>query len=213
MAHLKRQKLTKKMPLPRKGTTYIAKANSHVGESVPTVIAVRDLLHLARNAKEVKLLKNEKKLKINGVLVKDIRQPVKILNVLEADKAYTLTLTTNGKFTFEPTKTKDQRLCKVIGKKIQKAHKIQLNLHDGSNIIISDKEKIRINDSIYIDFKGKLKTQVPLEKGKKALVISGNHLGSKGKITEKNEDNHKVTIEFTSKEGSAYIDAERVIVE
>jgi small subunit ribosomal protein S4e len=213
MAHLKRQKLTKKIPLPRKGTTFLAKANSDVSESVPAVIAVRDLLHLARNAKEVKLLKNEKKLKINGAPIKDIRQPIKILNVFEADKAYTLTLTSNGKFTFEPTKTKDQRLCKVTGKKIQKAHKIQLNLHDGSNIIISDKEKIKINDSIYIDFKGKLKSHVSLEKGKSAIVISGNHLGSKGKITAKDEETHKVTIEFNNKEGSAVIDAERVVVE
>ena len=201
------------MPLPRKGTKYVAKANSHSNESVPVVMAVRDLLRLARNTKEVKLLKNEKKLKINGVLVKDIRQPIKILNIFEADKVYTLTLTSNGKFIFEPTKTKDQRLCKVTGKKIQKAHQIQLNLHDGSNIIISDKEKIKINDSIYLDFEGKLKSHVPLEKGKTALIISGNHLGFRGKITEKNEDTHKVTIEFTNKEGSADIDAQRVIVE
>ncbi len=213
MAHLKRQKLTKKMPLPRKGTTFLAKANSHSDESVPVVIAIRDLLHLARTSKEVKILKNEKKLKINGLTIKDIKQPVKILNILEADKTYVLTLTPNGKFVFEPSKNKDQRLCKVIGKKIQKAHKIQLNLHDGSNIIISDKEKIKINDSIYIDLKGKLKSHVPLEKGKSALVISGNHLGSHGKILQKDEETHKVTIEFTNKEGSADIDAERVVVE
>jgi len=63
MAYLKRQAASKKLPIERKGTTYVAKAMSHYKSAIPVSIAVRDLLHLARTTREVKLMIKDKKLK------------------------------------------------------------------------------------------------------------------------------------------------------
>ena len=49
-----RQATPIKIPLPRKGTKYVVRASSHSNDSIPVSIAVRDMLNLAKNAKEVK---------------------------------------------------------------------------------------------------------------------------------------------------------------
>ena len=178
--HQKRQETTTKLPIKRKGTTYVARASSHIQDSVPIVIALRDMLKLARTAKEVQEMIKLSLLKINGRKVKDYRESIKLFNILEADKSYQLTLSPTGKFAFEESKLKDSHLCKVINKKIQNSHLIQLNFHDGSNVI--SKDKIKVGDSVHIDFSGKITKHISLEKGKEALIISGKYIGKRGKI-------------------------------
>ncbi|MBM3233160.1 hypothetical protein FJZ18_03280 [Candidatus Pacearchaeota archaeon] len=182
--HLTRQNVTTKLPIPRKGTKYIARASSHLSESVSVLLAVRDMLKLARTAKEVKKMVQDKALKVNGKAVMDIHESIKLFNFFEADRLYKLSLLPTKKFTLEEVKSKDLskelRLAKVTDKRLVKKGKVQLNLHDGSNILTSD--KINVNDSIYIDFEGKIKKHIKLEKGKEALVISGKHTGKTGTI-------------------------------
>lgn len=177
--HLKRQQATTKLPIPRKGTAFIARALSNTENSVPVVIAIRDMLKLARTAGEVKKMIKEKLLKINGRPVKDYRESISLFSLFEADKNYILTLLPTGKFIFEESKD-NLRLCKVVNKKLLKNNTIQVNLHDGSNLI--SKDKISVGDSIYLDLQGKIKKHIKLEKGKEAIVISGKYTGLKVKI-------------------------------
>ena len=140
--------------------------------------------------------------------MRDIRESIKIFNLFEADQTYYLTLSPTGKLAFEPTKN-NTRLCKIIGKTTLSGNKIQLNLHDGSNVISND--KVKVNDTLSLSLDGKIKDKISLDKGKKSIVISGKHAGSFGTI-DNVEDNH-VTISFKNKEGSAIIDASRVIAQ
>lgn len=178
--HLKRQQATTKLPIPRKGKKFIARALSHTNNSVPLVIAIRNMLKLAQNSAEVKRMIFNKMLKINGRVVKDYRESLQLFNVLEAGKHYVLTLLPTGKFFFEESKDKNQRLCKVVGKTLVKNNQIQFSLHDGTNII--SKDKIKIGDSLHLDFENKIKKHIALEKGKEVLIIKGKYLGLKGKI-------------------------------
>jgi len=178
--YLKRQKATTKLPIERKGTKYIARALSNVNNSVPLVIAVRDMLKLAKTTGEVKKMINQKMLKINWRIAKDYRESIQLFNLLEAGKIYFLSLLPTGKFVFEEAKHKDARLCKVIGKALLKNNQIQLNLHDGSNIISSN--KISIGDSLYLDSSGKIKKHVSLDKGREVKIISGKYSGSDAKV-------------------------------
>ena len=79
--HLIREEVTKKIPIKRKGTKYVARAASHVTNSVPVVIAVRDMLHFARTSAEVKHMIHTKLLKINGRLVRDLNESIKLFNI------------------------------------------------------------------------------------------------------------------------------------
>ncbi len=178
--HLKRQEAIIKLPIPRKGTKYVARALSDLENAVPVVIAIRDMLKLARTAKEVNKMIHEKMLKINGRVVRDPRESIKLFNLFQADKVYFLSLLPTGKFFFEEAKHKDMRVCKIINKKLIKNNLIQVNLHDGSNVLTKD--KMVVGDSLYIDLEGKIKKHVPLEKGKEAIVIKGKYSGSKGKM-------------------------------
>ncbi len=177
--HLTRAKAIKKLPITRKGTKYVARPMSHVNNSVPVVIALRDMLKLAGTTKEVKGMIKQKLIKINGREVKDYRDSIKLFNVLGAGKSYMLTLTKNRRFKLEETKL-EERLCKVTDKTIQKGKKIQINLHDGSSVL-SD-EKINTQDTVYLDYAGKIKKHVPFEKGKDCFIFSGKYMGSKGKV-------------------------------
>lgn len=180
--HLKRQKATTKLPIPRKGTTYIARALSNVDNSVPIVIAIRDMLKLSRTASEVKEMIKQKKLKINNRIVKDYRESISLFNILEADKHYTLSLLPTGKFIFNHIQHPDSRLLKVKDKRLLKKGAIQISFHDGTCIL--SKDKISVGDSVYLDFSGKIKKHVPLEKGKEVFITKGKYIGKKGKIIE-----------------------------
>ena len=193
-----RAQVSKKIPIARKGTKYVARASSDPQNSVPVVIAVRDMLKLARITKEVKAMIHQKHLKINGNEVKDHRESIQLFNIFEADKPYILSLTPTGKFTLEETKQKE-RQCKVTNKKILKGKKIQLNFHDGSNILTDDK-KINTQDTVYLSFDKKIKKHVQFEKGKECLITRGRFIGQKGKI-EKIENN-TAFVKISGKDGA-----------
>jgi small subunit ribosomal protein S4e len=195
--HQTRQEVTRKIPITRKGTKYVARASSHISNSVPVVIAVRDILALAKTAKEVKAMIKSNLLKINGKAVRDSNESIRIFNILEADKKYVLLLLETGRYTFKETK-ENERLCKVTSRKLIRGNKIQLNLHDGTNVLGS--KDVKVEDSVYLDFSGKIKSHVHFEKGKSGIVISGKYQGHIGKIESINEGLEKVKIKFKDKE-------------
>ncbi len=203
--HQTRQEIIKRLPLPRKGTKYVVRAASHRTSAVPILIAVRDMLHLAENTREAKSMIHNKALKINGRLVKDMHESIKLFNTIEADKVYRLSLLPTGKFTFVETKEKDVRLCKIIGKTLTKGNTIQTHLHDGTNIV--SKEAFAIGDSVYLDKDNKVKKHVALGKGKEGFVISGKYAGAQGTISS--ITGKKITVSL--KEGNAMLDEAAVI--
>lgn len=206
--HQSRAQVSKKVPVERKGTQFVARPLTHKKDSIPVVIAVRDMLKLARTTKEVKRMIHQKLLKINGREVKDYRDSIRLLNLFEAEKTYFLTLTPTGKFMLEETKQKE-RPCKVINKTILSKNKIQLNCHDGTNIL-SDDKKIKTSDTIYIDLENKIKKHVQFEKGKECLVIRGRFLGQKGKIEQTKEN--KIMVKIKDLDRETNLDKEGVIV-
>ncbi len=195
--HLTRNEITTKIPVQRKGTKYVARARSYLNQSVPVLIAARDMLKLARTAKDVKEMIKEKLLKINGKIVSDYRESIKLFNIFEAGKAYKLIILPTGKFELEVIKGKaDSRLCKIINKKLIEKSKIQLNMHDGTNIVVPVKDRIMVHDSVELDFSNKMKQHISLEKGKKLFVMAGKYTGLTGKA---DEVGNKVKVKFNDK--------------
>jgi len=179
--YLTRSKTLKRIPISRKGTKYLAKALNHSNEGVSVVVAIRDMLRLAKTSKEVKLMVKQRLLKLNGKIVKDCKEGICLFNILDADKRYRLTILETGRLSFEEIKD-SSRIAKVIGKTNIKGNVMQVNFHDGTNILT--KEKIRVGDSVELDFNNKIEKVNKIEKGKNIFVISGRSIGSKGKINE-----------------------------
>ncbi len=186
MRHLKREAVPKNWPVPRKGTTFVVRPNANLERGIPVLIAVRDLLKIAKNRKEVKKAINAKNVLVNGKVPKDEKNSISlgdIVTIVPAKKNYKLSLKENGKFTLEEISEKDsgRKISKVVGKKILRGKKTQLNLNDGRNLIC-DKE-CKINDSVLIDFKSKKIAKVlPLKEKSSVMVFAGKHAGKVGEI-------------------------------
>lgn len=194
--HQTRQETSIKLPIQRKGTKYVARALINPSNAVPVVIAVRDILHLAKTAKEVREMIKQKLLKVNGRVVEDYRESVMLFNLLEAGKNYKLSISPTKKFVFEESKEKD-RICKVIGRTLLKGETLQVNLHDGTNFIAKDKS-IAVGDTVYLDTTGKVKKHVALDKSSAVFVFSGKYTGMNGKV--KSIEGKKALIQFKDKE-------------
>lgn len=203
--HLNRAELTKKIPVPRKGTKYVVRALNNVSEGVPVLIAIRDILGLAKDAREVKSMIHNKLIKINGNVVKDYREPVKIFGILDAGNRYVLTIKETGRFAFEETK-QDYRLAKILNKKMVKNKTIQLNLHDGTNINYS--KEAFVGDTVKLGFDNKIKEILHPKKGNSVFIFSGKNLGKHGKIKEM--ENKKYTLILEDKE--VQIDQSHLII-
>ncbi|MEK6925675.1 MAG: hypothetical protein AABW50_00190 [Nanoarchaeota archaeon] len=201
--HLKRNKAPKNWPIPKKGTTYIARPDSRIKDSIPIIILIRDLLKIAENRKEVKKAIHEKNIILNDKPVIDEKQGVYLLDkitIVPTKKHYQLILSEQGKFDLEEIKEdkSHEKISKVINKRILKGKKVQLNLWDGKNFL-SD-IKCDTNDSVIIDFKGKkIKKCVPLKEKTEVLVFAGKHTGKKGTLISLDKKN-KVA-EINAKEG------------
>lgn len=195
--HQTRQEVITKIPIARKGDKYVARAKSHLGNSVPVVVAVRDLLNLARNSKEVKAMIHNKQLKLNGRLVRDNNESIKPFNVFEADKKYILSYLDTGRFVFEETKA-NERICKVISRNLLPGGKMQIIMHDGTCIIGS--KDIKVGDTIILSFDGKIKSHISFDKGKSGIVIAGKYLGEKVKVVSFDAKNKSCTVKLKEKE-------------
>lgn len=186
--HLKRQKIPKNWPIPRKGTAYIVNPNFSPTKGVPLLIFLRDMLKISQNRKEVKKAIHLKNILINGKFAKDEKNSVLLFDkvvIVPAKKYYKLNLSTTGKFEIEEVKEKDanQKIAKIIDKKMIKGKKIQLNLNDGRNFI-SDIE-CNVGDSVSINFeKKKIEKCLPLKEKSKVVVFAGKHAGKRGIIAK-----------------------------
>jgi small subunit ribosomal protein S4e len=186
--YLKRNKIEKFWPVPRKGTKYIAVPSHNHKQSIPLLVVMRDVLGIVKTKKELKKAINEKQILINHKIVRETNFPICLFDKLSLPKLkkhFRMTLSENKKMTFEEISEKEaeRKTFKVIGKKILSGNKQQLNLMHGKNLLTD--EKTNIGDSVVFDFKhNKIVKTLPLEKGQNILVIRGLHAGISGKIEE-----------------------------
>ena len=178
--HKTRNEMLKTWPVARKGTKYIVGASHNQSKGIPVLVVLRDILKIAKTRSEAKRIILSEKVKINGKTIKDEKFPLVLFDILNLDsKSYKLVLK-NGKFSLEDTK-ENKKISKIIGKKILKGKKVQINLNDGRNFLTG--EKMNVGDSVVYDFQEKkIAKIIPLKDSSEIIVISGSHLGELGKI-------------------------------
>ncbi|UZE93641.1 MAG: KOW motif-containing protein [Candidatus Pacearchaeota archaeon] len=189
--HLKRIAMPRSWPLPKKERTFIVKGRGpHPSKmSLPLLVVLRDIIKEAKTRKEVKKILSEGLVLIDNRVIKDEKFNVGLFDriyIKKLEKAFTVHLTKKGKLKIqEISKEKvHKKPCKVAGKKILKKNKVQINLHDGRNLIIKEKD-IRVGGSIILDLKtNKATDYLKLDKGSLVLVIGGKHTGDNGKISD-----------------------------
>ena len=190
--YLKRQKIPKKWPIQRKGTTYVVRPNFNLKNGIPVLIVLRDILKLAQNRKEVKNAINSKNILLNNKPITDEKHSVSLFDVITnvpSKKDYRVELSENGKFKIQEMKKSEagKKISKIINKKILRGKKTQLNLNDGRNFI--SEIKCKVNDSVLINFKErKIEKCFPLKEKSNAFVFEGKHVGKKGTVNKINQE-------------------------
>jgi small subunit ribosomal protein S4e len=186
--HLKRQKVPKSWPTPRKGTTFVVGARFNPEGGIPLLIILRDLLKVAQNRREVKRALYAKHILLNNKIAKEERNPALLFDtvtIIPSGKTYRIEISSNGKFEAVEIKKSEagKKISKITNKRIIKGKKTQLNLLDGRNIL-SD-IKCKVNDSVVLDFEtGKIEKCVPLKENAQVTIFGGKHSGEKGTIRE-----------------------------
>ena len=201
--HLKRQKSPKNWPIYRKGTKYIVRPRSNIGKGLPLLVILRDVLGIAQNRKEVKKALYEKQILVNNKIAMDEKNNVLLLDtisILPLKKHYRLGLSDKGKFEVKEIKENEanQKISKIVNKKILKGKKTQLNLSDGRNFI-SD-IKCGINDSAKINLREKkIEGCLGLKEKAKVIVFAGKHSGGIGMIKKINKEKKMAELDIDKK--------------
>ncbi|MHA1144710.1 MAG: 30S ribosomal protein S4e [Candidatus Helarchaeota archaeon] len=196
--HLKRYSVPKFWGLHTKEKTWAVKPmpGPHgINESIPLLNLIRDVFKLANTNKEAKIVLSKREIMIDNVIRTEAKFPVGFMDTIEIPKIKktyrVLYKYRRGLVPFEiPEEEKNTKLCRVIGKTVLKGNRLQLNLHDGRNIIISDDIE-RKDELKNVKIRDVLKITVPdqevldiikFKEGNLVLVTAGKHLGQYGVI-------------------------------
>jgi small subunit ribosomal protein S4e len=192
--HLKRLRIPKFWRVPKKHAKWAPKprAGPHKQfESIPLMVILRDILKIADKGKEAKSI-----IKMGGVFVdgkyrKDQKYPVGVMDVVSMPRLkqqYRIVPTRKGLGLIEISVAESKKkICKIGDKTVVRGGKLQLNLHDGRNLLvdIKDSKKYNTGDSIVVELPSqKILNHVKLERGALALIIKGKNIGMLGKIEE-----------------------------
>jgi len=122
--------------------------------SLPLGIIIRDFLKYTSTLRETKKLLNNKQILIDGKRRKNPRLPVGLFDVLsfsDLKETFRVLLDKKGRLILKKINSQENNLkpCKIIGKKTL-SKKLQLNLHDGRNVLVDKKFKGNVGDTALI---------------------------------------------------------------
>ena len=192
MAHLKRLKAPKTWRIERKVAKWTVKPSPGphpVDRSIPLLIDVRDLLKLADTGREARKIIAAREILVDGRARRDYKFPCGFMDVISIPKMneyYRVLFDSRG--VLQLTKIDEERakwkLCRIENKTMVKGGKIQLNLHDGRNIIVEGNE-YKTGDVLRISVpEQEILEVIPMEKGNLAMIIGGKHTGQIAEIEE-----------------------------
>lgn len=154
--------------------------------SVALSVVIRDMLNLARTAREARVILREGRVKVDGKVVKDPRRGIGFMDVISIpaiNKHYRVVYDETRRLTLRETNEPDFKLCRIQNKTMTKKG-LQLNLHDGRNILV-DKDEYKTGDTIKIAIPSqKILEHYPMKEGSIVYVFGGKHAGEVGNVVE-----------------------------
>lgn len=215
--HLKRLAAPAKWNIERRSTKFVARpmpSGHSLDMCLPLNIFMKEIVKYAKTTKEVKTILQNKNVLINGRRRKDHRAAAGFLDVVEMDSMENVRVILDGRgkisYVKIPAKEAHLKVSKIIGKSAIKGNKLQINLNDGYNFLVTGKEKYSVGDSLVIDVKtGKIVEHLPFDKHMTVLLVEGKQIGHMGKITELAQDTVTIKLEngaeYKTKKSCAFV--------
>ncbi|MEM1864192.1 MAG: 30S ribosomal protein S4e [Desulfurococcaceae archaeon] len=205
--HLKALAAPEFWPILRKEYKWTVKPSPGphpVDRCIPLLILVRDILKYAKTGKEARRLISEGHFAIDGRTVRDYKFPVGIMDIIQVVK-------TNEFYRMIPVPTKILGLvkipeeesyikpCRIENKTTVKGGHIQLNLHDGRNILVYINDPKNPVEDIYETFgtvilslrDKRIIEYIPLKEGAIAIISYGRNVGRVGRVLSIHESGLK----------------------
>lgn len=195
--HLKRKPAPKSWLIHRKEFVWAPRPmpGPHpISNCIPLTLVVRDILGFAKIRKEAKIVISQGKLRVDGKIRREERFPAGLMDIIsipEIKGTYRILPSKKG-LMLHPIEAgeADFKLCRIENKTIVKEGHVQLNLHDGTNLLIRAKESQNPAGETY-ETLSTLKISIPnrevleyirLVEGAYVLITGGKNAGRHGKI-------------------------------
>lgn len=196
---LKRKPAPKVWPIHRKEFVWAVRPTPgphSLEKCLPITIMLRDILGVAKTRREAKIIASQGKVYVDGKVRREDRFPVGLMDIVsipEMDHHFRVLPSHKG-FILHPI-TKEEtsfKLCRIENKTTVKNGHIQLNLHDGSNVIIKVADPKNPQEDVYNTFDTvqlslpdrQIIGHIKLKEKDFALITGGKNMGKYGKIVE-----------------------------
>ena len=190
--HLKRHQSPAHWPILRKEGAWVirTKPGPHdMSTSIPTSILLRDELKYATTAAESKRLLSQGKLLVDGKPRLEKAFPVGLMDVVhipDSRENFRVLPASGGKLKFQAISSEEAKfkLFRIVGKTNQKAGKIQIHFHDGSNIVITaEQDQYKVNDVLKIKVPEKeIQDTIEFKEMQQVIVTGGRSQGARGTL-------------------------------
>ena len=187
--HLKRHGAPRHWPIHRKDYKFTVRPipGAHAKEnSIPLLILIRDYLKLATNRSEAVRILNRRQVLVDGRVRTSPGYGAGYMDIVsfpKISKHYRIVYTKSGLRPVEiPADEANYKICGIRNKTLIKGGKLQLNLHDGRNVLV-EKDVYSTKQSVRVGVPDQTLGDVyPLEVGATVQVTSGRHMGKIGII-------------------------------
>ena len=153
---------------------------------IPLGILIRDVLKYSENLSETKQILNKGLVRVDGIVRKSYKFPIGLLDVINiGDEIFRVFPRKRG-FHLQKIEKDESKIkpLKVLNKKSLKKDRIQLNLHDGKNILV-DKNVYKTGDVVLFDLEQKkIIDTLMYKRGATVLITGGNRIGDIGIIED-----------------------------
>ena len=185
---LKRLAAPRTWAIPRKEKVWVARplpGKHSMDESIPLVIALRDYLKVCDTGKEAEKILGRREVLIDGKVARRGKTAVGLMDIVSIPRInanYRVLKDKNGKIRLIAIK-KDEaawKLVKITNKTLVKGGKLQLNMHDGRNILVSKDltDEYNSGDTLKISIPDqKILGKIGFTEGNLAFLTGGSHVG------------------------------------
>lgn len=194
---LKRKPAPRFWPIHRKEYTWVVRPSPgphSLEKCLPSAVVLRDILGFAQTRKEAKTIVSQGKMFVDGKIRREDNFPISLMDVVsipDASKYFRIIPSRIG-LVFHPIGKEETcfKLCRIENKIVTKNGHIQLNLHDGSNILVKvadprspQEDTYKTLDTIKISIpERQILEHIRMKENDFAIITGGKNIGKYGKI-------------------------------
>jgi len=220
--HLKREVAPKFWPIHRKEYHWVVKPRPGphpISQCIPLAVLVRDMLGHAKTRAEAKKIISQGKIRVDGKIRRDDLFPAGLMDVVsipDIRKDFRIVPSEKG-LILNPINEgeADFKLCRIESKTTVNNGHVQLNLHDGRNLLIRvndprnpGEDKYRTLDALKIKLDDQSILEcLNLDEGMYAMFAGGKNIGKFGRIVsidEKGQERRRSLATIEDEKGEKY---------